>query len=130
MAGHACDVCRSGRLREFFLHGFVAARNPEHHIHFGARILFYRAGIESARVDRIVEQVGFSFVSFFGCGYAAFGRHPLENQTHDVDRKGRRSVEERVFFDLGPILQERRQILIGALSQIAADDNHGDSGWP
>src|SRR6204780_5822876 len=126
VAGRADQACGFGFFREFLFFGFVAAGYTEDYVHFRARRFFDRAGVvAAAAVDRVVEQLRFCVVALFDSGDAAFAGNPIHHQADHVDSEGRRRVIERLFLDVRAVLQEGRQIFIGALGKIFAHDDDG-----
>src|SRR5579859_811616 len=47
-----------GFCREFLLDGFISAGHSKDHVHPRTRSLLYRAGVISAGVDRVIQQLG------------------------------------------------------------------------
>ena len=96
--------------------------SAKYHVHPRARFLLDRTLIQTARIDRFVEQPGFCFVAPFERARAAFALEPFEHQGQHVNSERGRRVEERMFFDLRAILQQGRQLGIGALGQVFANN--------
>ena len=114
-----------------FANFFSLASSPrgyaEDDVHLRARGFLDRAVVvAAAAVDGVVEQLGFGFVALFDAGDAAFGGDPIHHQADHVDREGGRRVVEGLFFDVRAVLEKRREIFVGALGEILADDD--DSG--
>ena len=62
---------------------------------------------------------------FVDGGDAAFGFDPFHDQADDVNREGGRRVVEGFFFDVRAVLEQGREIFVGALGKILADDDDG-----
>ncbi len=127
MAWRADESGGFGLLGEFLFDGFIAARDAKNHVHFGARRFFDRAGIKFPFVEQVVQKLGFGVVVLFHRGDAAGGFEPVEDQSNDVNREGGRGVVEGFFLDVGAVLQERWQVLVGALGEVFANDYDGGS---
>src|ERR1700732_5043885 len=123
--GGAYQAGCGGVCGEFFLDGFVAACNAKDYVHLGTRFAFDGAGVEAAIFDGVVEQLGFGVVALGDGGDAAFGFDPFEDQSDDVDLESWRSVVERLFLYVRAVLQEGREIFVGALGKVLTDDNDG-----
>src|ERR1700722_1956151 len=125
VAGGAHQAGCSGFFGELLFEGCVAAFYAEEYVHLGARFAFDGAGVEAAVFDGVVEQLGFGVVALGDGGDAAFGFDPFEDQADDVDREGWRGVVEGFFFYVRAVLQEGREIFVGALGKVFADDDDG-----
>src|SRR5258708_10181625 len=124
-----------GFIGELFFDGFHLrgrfrdAGDAENDIHLRARTLFDGTAVKAAAgFDGVVKKFGLGVVALLDGGESAQGFNPLENETDNVNRESGGGVIERLFLDVRAVLEERREIFVGALGEIFAEDDDGDTG--
>src|SRR5258708_20197526 len=99
----------------------MAATAAETTVHVrGRAILDGTMEKTAACFDGVVEQPGFGLIAPLHSVNSAFGFDPFEHEAHDINRKGRRRVIERLLLDVRAVLQKGGKILVGALGKILA----------
>jgi len=98
VAGQSHEPHRGSILRELLLDIFIATGDAIDYVHARPRSLLDGADIVAvARVDRVVQRLGFGFVALFDCRKPTLLRRPFEHHSNDVHRERRWRVAERLL---------------------------------
>src|SRR5438067_7719147 len=81
-----------------------------------------------ARVDGVIEKVGFCVVALLNSGEAALRFDPVGHQSDHIDRERWGGVVKRFFFDVRAILKNGWKIFVSALGEVLAYDDDGGAG--
>ena len=119
------SVCRRFR-RELLVE--IGVAGDERYVHHRTAFFLYGSDVVILTVEIIVEQFRLLFVHLFELFKSAYFKHPLVNESRDVNAPAGRSVVHRIVFRHRLPVEHRRAVGTSVAEQVFADDNDGKSG--